>query len=141
MMGLILRQTSFMMNQRSDEQFASFGITWVDFQIVKFLSEKSLETEGDSTVKEIAEFMKLSVPVVAKSIKLLESKGLISQGSNDTGLKGKGVSVTDEGKYFCSQMFKVLIRMEIDLLAGISSRDQGIIRNGLMKMYENLQKK
>lgn len=141
MMGLILRQTSIMMNQRSDEQFASFGVTWVDFQVVKFLSEKSLETEGDSTVKEIAEFMKLSVPVVAKSIKLLESKGLISQSTKDAGLKGNGVIVTDEGKYFCSQMFKVLIRMEIDLLSGISSRDQGIIRNGLMKMYENLQKK
>ncbi|HPX27060.1 MAG TPA: MarR family transcriptional regulator [Treponemataceae bacterium] len=139
MMGMMLRQVHLGLQRRSENEFSKYGINWTDFQVVRFLSERSADCDYESTQKEIAEFMQLTVHAVSKSLKNLEEKEYVTLGNKDTGASSKGIKVTDNGKYFCSQMFKVLCKMEMDLLSGISSRDQGIIRNGLMKMFENLQ--
>ncbi len=141
MMGMMLRQVHLSLQTRSEIEFSRYGIDWTDFQVVRFLSERSSDCDYDSTQKEIAEFMQLTVHAVSKSLKNLEEKEYVSLGNKDSVPSSKGIKVTDSGKYFCSQMFKILCKMEMDLLSGISSRDQGIIRNGLMKMYENLQEK
>ncbi|HOS30583.1 MAG TPA: MarR family transcriptional regulator [Treponemataceae bacterium] len=139
MMGMMLRQVHLGLQRRSEIEFAKYGINWTDFQVIRFLSEKSSETSYDATQKDIADFMQLTVHSVSKSLKVLQEKGFVIHGTSDDGTGVKGIKPTDDGKYFCSQMFKLLCRMEMDLLSGISSRDQGIIRNGLMKMYDNLQ--
>lgn len=141
MMGMILRQVHLGLQSRSEIEFARYGIDWVDFQVLRFLAERTNDDLCESTQKEIADFLHLSIHSVSKALKNLEEKEYVIAGSKDEKAAHKGISITDNGKYFCSQMFKVLCKMEMDLLAGISSRDQGIIRNGLMKMFSNLQNK
>lgn len=141
MMGMILRQVHLGLQERSDIEFARYGINWTDFQVLRFLSERSTDSSYEATQKEIADFMNLTIHAVSKSLKVLQDKGYASTGAQDEAKGLRGIQVTDDGKYFCSQLFKLLCKMEMDLLSGISSRDQGIIRSGLMKMFENLQKK
>lgn len=141
MMGMILRQVHLGLQERSESEFARYGINWADFQVLRFLSERSMDSGSEATQKEIADFMKLTTHSVSKSLKVLQDKGYASNGTQEDTKGLRGIQVTDDGKYFCSQMFKILCKMEMDLLSGISSRDQGIIRSGLMKMFENLQKK
>jgi len=74
MMGMMLRQVHLGLQRRSEIEFAKYGINWTDFQVIRFLSEKSSETSYDATQKDIADFMQLTVHSVSKSLKVCRKK-------------------------------------------------------------------
>lgn len=116
-----------------DARFREKGIYVGQPPILKYLSE-----HNDATQKEIAEFLHISPPSVATSLKRMEESGLVVRLENKKDARRNTVKLTKKGKEL--QCFAENTFMRIDDIAykGFTAEEMDLMVTFLERMNKNL---
>ncbi len=116
-----------------DARFREKGIYFGQPPILKYLSEHE-----NATQKEIAEFLHISPPSVATSLKRMEESGLVVRLENKKDARRNTVKLTKKGKEL--HLFAENTFMRIDDIAykGFTEEEMDLMVNFIERMNTNL---
>ncbi len=116
-----------------DTRFREKGIYFGQPPILKYLSDHE-----NATQKEIAEFLHISPPSVATSLKRMEESGLVVRLENKKDARRNTVKLTKKGKEL--HMFAEQTFMRIDDIAykGFTEEEMDLMVTFLERMNKNI---
>lgn len=122
-------------NQRNivDSRFREKGIYFGQPPILKYLSENE-----NATQKEIAEFLRISPPSVATSLKRMEESGLVVRLENKKDARRNTVKLTKKGKELHSFAENTFMRIDDIAYKGFTEDEMELMVTFLERMNKNL---
>ena len=116
-----------------DARFREKGIYVGQPPILKYLSE-----HNDATQKEIAEFLHVSPPSVATSLKRMEESGLVVRLENKKDARRNTVKLTKKGKELFAFAENTFMRIDDIAYKGFTEEELDILVSYLERMKNNL---
>lgn len=126
---------SYHCNHRNiiDSRFREKGIYFGQPPILKYLSEHE-----NATQKEIAEFLRISPPSVATSLKRMEESGLVVRLENKKDARRNTVKLTKKGKELHSFAENTFMRINDIAYKGFTEEEMDLMVTFLERMNKNL---
>lgn len=97
-----------------------------------------VENHEGCTQREISDFLGISPPSVATSVKRLQRAGFLQKQSDETDLRRTRLHLTDLGKQAAAQCASILDNMEQKLFHSFSGRELEQFSSYLDRMIDNL---
>ena len=116
-----------------DSRFREKGIYFGQPPILKYLSEHE-----NATQKEIAEFLHISPPSVATSLKRMEESGLVVRLENKKDARRNTVKLTKKGKELHSFAENTFMRIDDIAYKGFTEEEMDLMVNFIERMNTNL---
>ena len=116
-----------------DAKFREKGIYFGQPPILKYLSEHE-----NATQKEIAEFLHISPPSVATSLKRMEESGLVVRLENKKDARRNTVKLTKKGKELHSFAENTFMRIDDIAYKGFTEEEMDLMVNFIERMNTNL---
>ncbi len=116
-----------------DARFREKGIYFGQPPILKYLSE-----HNDATQKEIAEFLHISPPSVATSLKRMEESGLVVRLENKKDARRNTVKLTKKGKELQDFAENTFMRIDDIAYKGFTEEEMDLMVNFIERMNTNL---
>lgn len=116
-----------------DSRFREKGIYFGQPPILKYLSEHE-----NATQKEIAEFLHISPPSVATSLKRMEESGLVVRLENKKDARRNTVKLTKKGKELHSFAENTFMRIDDIAYKGFTEEEMELMVTFLERMNTNL---
>lgn len=116
-----------------DARFREKGIYFGQPPILKYLSEHENVTQ-----KEIAEFLHISPPSVATSLKRMEESGLVVRLENKKDARRNTVKLTKKGKELHSFAENTFMRIDDIAYKGFTEEEMDLMVNFIERMNTNL---
>lgn len=116
-----------------DARFREKGIYFGQPPILKYLSE-----HNDATQKEIAEFLHISPPSVATSLKRMEESGLVVRLENKKDARRNTVKLTKKGKELQNFAENTFMRIDDIAYKGFTEEEMDLMVNFIERMNTNL---
>lgn len=125
----------FHCRQRSiiDGKFRENGIYFGQPPILKYLSEHK-----NATQKEIAEYLHISAPSVATSLKRMEEAGLVMRLENKEDARRNTLKLTKKGKELSQLADNMFLTVDNATYKGFTDEEIEILISFLERMNENL---
>jgi DNA-binding MarR family transcriptional regulator len=118
-----------------DTRFREKGIYFGQPPILKYLSEHE-----NATQKEIAEFLHISPPSVATSLKRMEESGLVIRIESKKDARSNVVRLTKKGKELNAFAENTFMRIDDVAYKGFTEEEMDLMVSFLERMNENLTK-
>ncbi len=118
-----------------DSRFREKGIYFGQPPILKYLSEHE-----NATQKEIAEFLHISPPSVATSLKRMEESGLVIRIESKKDARSNVVRLTKKGKELNAFAENTFMRIDDVAYKGFTEEEMDLMVSFLERMNENLTK-
>lgn len=128
-LSIIARGSDIFMSRCLDD----FGITATEVTVLMYLYEHENPRQED-----ISDFFMLDKGTIAKTLRKLEGKGLITRQSNPQDLREKVITVTDKGyavRDVCQNLFKL---WQETMFAGLSETETKQFERMLGKIAHNV---
>lgn len=116
-----------------DARFREKGIYFGQPPILKYLSDNE-----NATQKEIAEFLHISPPSVATSLKRMEESGLVVRLENKKDARRNTVKLTKKGKELHSFAENTFMRIDDIAYKGFTEEEMDLMVNFIERMNTNL---
>ncbi len=116
-----------------DARFREKGIYVGQPPILKYLSEHE-----NATQKEIAEFLHISPPSVATSLKRMEDSGLVVRLENKSDARRNTVKLTKKGKELFLFAENTFMRIDDVAYKGFTEDEMDLMVSFLERMNENI---
>ncbi len=116
-----------------DARFREKGIYFGQPPILKYLSE-----HNDATQKEIAEFLHISPPSVATSLKRMEESGLVVRLENKKDARRNTVKLTKKGKELQNFAENTFMRIDDIAYKGFTEEEMDLMVTFIERMNTNL---
>ena len=116
-----------------DARFREKGIYFGQPPILKYLSE-----HNNATQKEIAEFLHISPPSVATSLKRMEESGLVVRLENKKDARRNTVKLTKKGKELFQFAENTFMRIDDIAYKGFTEEEMDLMVTFLERMNNNL---
>ena len=122
-------------NHRSimDARFREKGLYFGQPPILKYLSENK-----DATQKEIADYLHISAPSVATSLKRMEESGLVVRVENKEDARRNTVKLTKKGKELVEYADNLFLRVDDAAYKGFTEEELNMLTQFLERMNNNL---
>lgn len=130
---MLLRAAYFGMHRVSDAHFASHGVTADQFVILACLAE-----EDTITQKDLARRASSDPSTIRAMLVLLEGRGLIARDRNPDDSRERLVTLTAKGRRLFERLFKSSEPIRVQMLAGFSEDESGLLIDGLRRLIENI---
>ena len=132
--GRVLRLAQFL-EQRREEQLATFGLTVADFDMLATLRRTQTGT-GSVNVREFQRSLMLSSGGTTKRLDRLEAAGLIARQPDPNDRRGTLITLTPAGLQLISQAVPAVTRHEAELVTQVltSERDRAAVVDGLRRL-------
>ena len=117
-----------------DARFREKGIYVGQPPILKYLSE-----HNDATQKEIAEFLHVSPPSVATSLKRMEESGLVVRLENKKDARRNSIKLTKKGKELVEYADDLFLRVDDVAYKGFTEEEMDTLVQFLYRMNDNLK--
>lgn len=116
-----------------DSKFREKGIYFGQPPILKYLSENE-----NATQKEIAEFLHISPPSVATSLKRMEESGLVVRLENKKDARRNIVKLTKKGKELHAFAENTFMRIDDIAYKGFTEEEMELMVTFLERMNKNI---
>ena len=116
-----------------DSRFREKGIYFGQPPILKYLSEHE-----NATQKEIAEYLHISPPSVATSLKRMEESGLVVRLENKKDARRNTVKLTKKGKELHEFAENTFMRIDDIAYKGFTEEEMDLMVTFLERMNKNL---
>ncbi len=116
-----------------DARFREKGLYVGQPPILKFISENKNVTQ-----KEIADFLHVSTPSVAKSLKRMEESGLLVRVENKKDARRNSVKLTKKGRELVEYADSMFLRIDDAAYKGFTEEEMDILVQFLERMTDNL---
>lgn len=122
-------------NHRSiiEARFREKGLYFGQPPILKYLSEQK-----NATQKEIADYLHVSAPSVAKSLKRMEESGLVVRVENKKDARMNSVKLTKKGKELVEYADNLFLRIDDVAYNGFTAEEMDTLVLFLERMNNNL---
>lgn len=130
---MLLRAAYFGMHRVSDAHFASHGVTADQFVILACLAE-----EDTITQKDLARRASSDPSTIRAMLVLLEGRGLIARDRNPDDSRERLVTLTAKGRRLFERLFKSSEPIRVQMLAGFSEDEAGLLIDALGRLIENM---
>ena len=90
------------------------------------------------TQKELAEWLRISAPSIATSVKRLQKNGLVEKRSDPEDLRVTRLHVTAKGQLYAAQSREAFDEVDRRLFAGLDGAERAALRGYLDRMIDNL---
>lgn len=117
-----------------DSKFREKGLYFGQPPILKYLSENK-----NATQKEIADFLHISPPSVATSLKRMEESGLVVRVENKKDARRNSVKLTKKGKELVEYADNLFLRMDDVTYKGFTEEEMDMLISFLERMNDNLK--
>lgn len=126
---------SFQYNHRSviESKFRENGLYFGQPPILKYLSEHE-----NATQKEIADFLHISAPSVATSLKRMEEAGLVVRLENKNDARKNTLKLTKKGKELTKFADDYFLRIDNVTFSGFKEDEIEMLVSFLERMNKNL---
>lgn len=126
---------SFQYNHRSviESKFRENGLYFGQPPILKYLSEHE-----NATQKEIADFLHISAPSVATSLKRMEEAGLVVRLENKNDARKNTLKLTKKGKKLTKFADDYFLRIDNVTFSGFKEDEIEMLVSFLERMNKNL---
>ena len=126
---------SYHYNHRNivDARFREKGIYYGQPPILKYLSENK-----NATQKEIADFLHVSAPSIATSLKRMEESGLVVRVENKKDARRNSVKLTKKGKELVEYADNMFLRIDDIAYKGFTEEEMDILIQFLARMNNNI---
>lgn len=126
---------SYHCNHRNiiDARFREKGIYYGQPPILKFISENKNVTQ-----KEIADFLHVSAPSIATSLKRMEESGLVVRVENKKDARRNSVKLTKKGKELVEYADSLFLRIDDVAYKGFTEEEMDTLVQFLERMNDNL---
>ncbi len=127
---------SYHCNHRNiiDARFREKGIYYGQPPILKFISENKNVTQ-----KEIADFLHVSAPSIATSLKRMEESGLVVRVENKKDARRNSVKLTKKGKELVEYADNLFLRIDDVAYNGFTEEEMDTLIRFLERMNNNLK--
>ena len=116
-----------------DAKFRENGLCFGQPAVLKYLSEHK-----DVTQKEIAEFLNVSQPAVAKALKKMDESGLIVRLENKKDTRCHKVKLTKKGKELVEYADNLFLRIDDVAYKGFTEEEMDTLVSFIERMNNNL---
>lgn len=116
-----------------DQVIDSYGLALPQWKVIDFI-----DRSGTCTLVGISRYLSIEKPSVTRTIHSLEEKQLVEQVTGKD-KREKRIRLTGLGKKIHTACRNALDKTELDLLKGISGREQKILLRLLSTIQENLK--
>ena len=116
-----------------ESRFREKGLYVGQPPILKFISENKNVTQ-----KEIADFLHVSTPSVAKSLKRMEESGLLVRVENKKDARRNSVKLTKKGRELVEYADSMFLRIDDVAYKGFTEEEMDILVQFLERMTDNL---
>lgn len=116
-----------------DKRFRECGLYFGQPPILKYLSEND-----NATQKEIADFLHISPPSVATSLKRMEEAGLVVRVADKLDARRNNLKLTDKGKRLTEYADKLFIETDEATFSGFTEEELTTLIGFLERMNKNL---
>lgn len=126
---------NYQYNHRSviDSKFRENGLYFGQPPILKYLSENE-----NATQKEIADFLHISAPSVATSLKRMEEAGLVVRLENKNDARKNTLKLTKKGKELTKFADDYFLRIDNVTFAGFNNEEIDLLISFIERMNDNL---
>lgn len=116
-----------------DKRFRECGLYFGQPPILKYLSEND-----NATQKEIADFLHISPPSVATSLKRMEEAGLVVRVADKLDARRNNLKLTDKGKKLSEYADNLFIETDKATFSGFTEEELMTLIGFLERMNKNL---
>ena len=116
-----------------DKNFRENGIYFGQPPILKYLSEND-----NATQKEIADFLHISPPSVATSLKRMEDSGLVVRIADKKDARRNNLRLTEKGKKLSEYADNMFLKMDEATFSDFTDEEIEILIKFLERMNKNL---
>lgn len=116
-----------------DKSFRENGIYFGQPPILKYLSEND-----NATQKEIADFLHISPPSVATSLKRMEDSGLVVRIADKKDARRNNLRLTEKGKKLSEYADNMFLKMDEATFSDFTDEEIEILIKFLERMNKNL---
>ncbi len=117
-----------------DARFREKGLYFGQPPILKYLSEHK-----NATQKDIADFLHVSTPSVAKSLKRMEESGLLVRIENKKDARRNSIKLTKKGKELVEYADNLFLRIDDVAYRGFTQEEMDTLVQFLERMNNNLK--
>ena len=117
-----------------DARFREKGLYFGQPPILKYLSEHK-----NATQKEIADFLHVSAPSVATSLKRMEESGLVVRVENKKDARRNSIKLTKKGKELVEYADDLFLRVDDVAYNGFTEEEMDTLVQFLYRMNDNLK--
>lgn len=135
--GKLVKMLSDAIGQRFNKDFKELNLTMQQTRVISFLKER--QSEGQTTQKDIQDYLKVAHPTAVSILKGLEQKGLIVTHSSKSDRRMKVVCLTGQEEELMEKIIDGRRKVEAALLEGFSDEEAKLLRSYLKRLYENIK--
>ena len=117
-----------------EARFREKGLYFGQPPILKYLSEHK-----NATQKDIADFLHVSTPSVAKSLKRMEEAGLLVRIENKKDARRNSIKLTKKGKELVEYADNLFLRIDDVAYRGFTQEEMDTLVQFLERMNNNLK--
>ena len=117
----------------NDGKFREYGLCFGQPPILKYLSEHE-----DATQKEIADYLNVTQPAVAKSLKKMEESGLIVRFENKNDTRCHKLKLTKKGKEIKRFADDYFLNIDNVTYTGFTEDEIELLSSFVKRMNDNL---
>ena len=131
---IIFREYHYNHRNIIDKNFRENGIYFGQPPILKYLSEND-----NATQKEIADFLHISPPSVATSLKRMEESGLVVRVADKKDARCNNLKLTEKGEKLSKYADRLFLNMDEATFSDFTDEEIEILIKFLERMNRNLE--
>lgn len=132
--GYLIKSINDKIKIHADADLKSHNLTLAQSRILIFLMNRG----GESTQKEIEDFLEVSHPTVVGLVSRMEKSGFLICRTDEQDHRNKIVALSKVALETGKNMDAVITGMEENMLSGLSDEQKAELNKALEIIYENL---
>ena len=133
--GGIMKNITDRLKSNADADMKKHGLTFTQSMVLGFLHSKG----GDSTQKEIEEYLNVSHPTVVGIVSRMEQNGFVTTQLDTKVHRSKLVQLTEKASVIGEEMTATIMKQESTMLRGISEEETAQLIRMLNIIYNNIK--
>lgn len=136
-LGALVNRLSHLMHRRFNSDITKYGITAVQANVLHFILMRSLRC--DVYQRDVEEEFDIRRSSVTSVLQLMERSGFIIRESVEHDARLKKITLTEKAKELQPLVLEDRLKVETDLLRGITPEELETYRRITNKMLENMK--
>lgn len=133
--GPLIKMLNDKLKASADASLKKNRLTFSQTIVMEFIHSQG----GQTTQKEVEEYMGVAHPTVVGIISRLEKNGFLSCSMDESNRRNKVVRETDKALKMSKFMLNERTKKERQLTKGLSDEELNELRRMLLKIYQNIE--
>lgn len=133
--GLLIKMIHERIATRANAELKEYNVTMSQMQILCYLNQRE---EEKVSIRDIEAYFHIRHTTVIGLIRRLEGKKFVESSINYEDKRVHNIRITEQGKVIYRLLYKNKIRMEEQLIKGLTIEQEEQLRKLLITLYNNI---